>query len=203
MRIMTEEMHQFVVDNASGLSNTALTELVNIHFGTGLTPKQIKNYKKNHRISSGLDGRFTKGQKAHNKGIKMSEEVYNKAAGTMFKKGHIPANHKPVGSERIDSKDGYILVKAKEPGTWKLKHRVIWEKHNGPVPEGKCIIFANGDKTDIRIDNLILIDRKVNVRINQQGLRYKNPDSTKVAVKVAELSSAIGEAKRRNKRRVN
>lgn len=30
-----------------------------------------------------------------------------------------PSNHKPVGSERIDSKDGYVLIKVAEPRTWK------------------------------------------------------------------------------------
>lgn len=201
MKIMSEEMHQFMVDNASGLSNIALTELVNMHFGTSLTLNQIKAYKKNHHISSGLDGRFTKGLVPANKGVKMPKEVYTKVSGTMFKKGHIPANHKPVGCERIDIKDGYILVKTKEPKTWELKHRVIWEQHYGPIPKGKCLIFLNGDKTDVRIDNLVLIDRKVNVRINQAGLRYEDPDSTKAAINVAELLSAIGEAKRRKKRR--
>lgn len=200
MRIMSQEMHQFMVDNAGGLSNIALTELVNTHFGTNLVLKQIKAYKKNHHISSGLDGRFIKGQKAHNKGVKMSEEVYKKAAGTMFKKGHMPSNHRPVGSERIDNKDGYILIKTKEPRTWKLKHRVIWEQHYGPIPEGKCLIFLNGDKKDVRIENLILIDRKVNTRMNQSGLRFNDPDSTRAAVNVAELMSTVGEVKRRKKK---
>lgn len=201
MRIMSEEMHQFMIDNASGLSNIALTELVNTHFGTSLALKQIKTYKKNHHISSGLDGRFEKGTIPANKGVKMPKEVYAKASGTMFKKGHMPANHKPVGSERIDIKDGYILVKTKEPKTWRLKHRIMWEQHYGSIPKGKCLIFLNGDKKDVRIDNLVLIDRKVNIRINQTGLRYEDPDSTKAAINVAELLSAIGEARRRKKRR--
>lgn len=199
MRIMTEEMHQFVLSQAEGLSNTALTELVNAHFGSSLTLNQIKAYKKNHRISSGLDGRFKKGQAAHNKNVKMSKDMYDKASATMFKKGHMPANHKPVGSERIDNKDGYIHVKTKEPGTWQLKHRFLWEQHYGPIPKGKCLIFLNGDKTDIRLENLMLIDRKVNVRLNQSGLRFEDENRTRTAVGVGELMSALGDVKRKRR----
>lgn len=165
-------------------------------FGWDITIGQIKGYMANHKINNGLTGRFKKGQKAHNKGTKMSEEVYSKVSGTMFKKGREPINHKPVGSERIDSKDGYILMKTKDPGVWKLKHRVLWEQHYGPIPKGKCLIFLNGDKTDIRIENLILIDRKVHVRMNQSGLHFDDPDSTRAAVGVAKLMSALGEVKR-------
>ena len=33
---------------------------------------------------------------------------------TWFKKGHIPANYRPVGSERVNA-DGYIEVKVADP----------------------------------------------------------------------------------------
>lgn len=48
---------------------------------------------------------FNKGKKGY-----MSAEQYEKCKQTMFKKGNIPANHRPIGSERV-GKDGYILIK--------------------------------------------------------------------------------------------
>lgn len=192
----TQEEKEFLQGYILGHTYREIQAAFVKQFGWDITIGQIKGYMANHKINNGLTGRFTKGQQAHNEGVKMSEEVYSKVSGTMFKKGHEPANHKPVGSERIDNKDGYVLIKTKEPRTWRLKHRVIWERHHGSIPKGKCLIFLNGDKTDIRIENLILIDRKVHVRMNQSGLHFDNPDSTRAAVGVAKLMSALGEVKR-------
>lgn len=196
MRIMTDEMHRFLLDNVRGLSNIELTELVNKTFGTSIAVNQIKSYKGNHHIQSGLTGRFVKGQKAHNKGVKVKEETYAKCQKTMFKKGNVPVNHRSVGSERIN-KYGYIEIKVAEPSRWRLKHRVVWEEVNGCVTHGKCIIFLNGEKTDVRIDNLALIDREVNLRMNQSGLRFEDANTTRVATRVCELISAVGKAKKK------
>lgn len=102
--------------------------------------------------------RFTNGHVPHNKGKKMPPEVYSKVAGTMFKKGHTPVNHRDVGSERV-SVDGYIEIKVAEPNRWRLKHRVIWEQHNGEIPKGFNVQFKNHNPLDCRIENLYLISR--------------------------------------------
>lgn len=77
---------------------------------------------------------------------------------TWFQKGHIPANYRPVGSERVNA-DGYIEVKVADPNKWKLKHRVVWESVNGKIPKGSIIIFRDNDKSNTDIDNLLLIKR--------------------------------------------
>lgn len=38
-----------------------------------------------------------------------------------------------------------------------LKHRFLWETANGPIPKGHKVIFADGDKTNITLDNLIMV----------------------------------------------
>lgn len=167
-------------------------------FGWKITVSQVKGYMGNHRLNNGLTGRFKKGQISHNKGKKGI--YYSGCEKGWFKKGNIPKNHKPVESERV-SKDGYIEVKVAEPNKWRLKHRVIWEKIHGPIPSGKCIIFLNGRKTDVRIENLMMIDRKENVRMNQMGIRFDDASATAAAVGVARLSSVIGEVKRRRSKR--
>jgi hypothetical protein len=43
----------------------------------------------------------------------------------------------------------------------------------------------------------MLVDRKVHVRMNQLGLRYQDPDSTRTGVHVAELVTKIAEAQKR------
>ena len=102
--------------------------------------------------------RFQKGHIPENKGKRVSPETYAKCQPTMFKKGHTPANHRGVGSERIN-KDGYIEIKVAEPKRWRLKHRIIWEQANGEIPKGYNVQFKNHNPQDCRIENLYLICR--------------------------------------------
>ncbi|MDO6808103.1 HNH endonuclease signature motif containing protein [Zobellia galactanivorans] len=96
------------------------------------------------------DSRFRKGQKAHNKGKKqtdyMCKEAIERTKNTRFKKGFEPHNTKYNGHERI-SKDGYVEVRMSK-GNYKLKHRVEWEKRNGPIPKGMILVSKDGNKTN-------------------------------------------------------
>lgn len=105
-----------------------------------------------------IAARFPKGHVSHNKGKKMPPEVYSKVARTMFKKGQTPANHREVGSERVN-KDGYIEIKVAEPNRWRLKHRVIWEQFKGEIPKGHNVQFKNRNSQDCRIENLYIISK--------------------------------------------
>lgn len=102
--------------------------------------------------------RFQKGSVPLNKGKKVSPEVYSKIQPTMFKKGSTPVNHRDVGAERVNVY-GYIEIKVSEPNTWRLKHRVMWEQVNGPIPMGYNVQFKNHNPLDCRIENLYLISK--------------------------------------------
>lgn len=116
--------------------------------------------------------RFAKGHVPDNKGKKVSPETYAKCQPTMFKRGHRPVNHREVGEERINV-DGYIEVKVAEPNRWKLKHRVIWEQHNGAIPKGFNVQFKNHNPLDCRIENLYLISKAEQMRTeNSYYARY-------------------------------
>lgn len=117
--------------------------------------------------------RFKKGSVPPNKGKKMSPEVYEKVKETMFKKGNSPVNHREVGSERINV-DGYIETKVAEPNVWRLKHRIIWEQHNGAIPPGYNVQFKNHNTQDCRIENLYLISKAEQMR-NENSLIAKYP----------------------------
>jgi hypothetical protein len=77
--------------------------------------------------------------------------------------------YKPIGAERV-SKDGYRERKVNDDlplqARWRAVHLLVWEAAHGPVPAGHAIVFVNGDKADIRLDNLACIPRADLMRRN-------------------------------------
>lgn len=189
----TDEMKQFILDNYKGRYNQELADLFNQKFNTNITSRTIKSYKANNKLNSGLTGKFRKGQTPHNKGKKMPKEVYEKVKHTMFVKGNVPPNHRPVGSERI-SKDGYIEVKVAEPNKWRLKQRVVYEETKGKIPEGCPIIFLDGNKRNFDIDNLRCITRSELLYLNCNGLNNSN-EITETGILMARLDRAKNKKK--------
>ena len=137
-------------------------------------------------------GYFKKGFTPWNKGLK----GYIGANKTSFKKGAIPPNQVPVGTESL-TKGGYIKVKIADPNKWELKHRYIYEKHYGKIPKGCRVIFADKDIYNFDIDNLILVSRKELLKLNQYDLIKEDKELTKTGINVAKLILKIGEAKKR------
>ena len=39
-------------------------------------------------------------------------------------------------------------------------HVITWQNEHGPVPDGKIVIFKDGNRNNLDIENLILVDRK-------------------------------------------
>lgn len=196
-RLTTPEQDKFILEHYKMTPNKELARLVNEEFGTNFTAEQMDAYKSRNHLDSGLTGYFPKGHTSWNKGKKMSPEVYAKAAPTMFKKGTVPPNWKPVGSERI-SKDGYVEIKVENHKPFVLKHRWIWEQHNGPIPKYNRVIFLNGDKTDCRIENLACVTRQEAIEMTRHKMFSKNPEATKTGVLVAKMISVANDLKKEN-----
>ena len=186
-----EGTEAFMREIAPGRSLKEITRLVNARFGEGtMSVSQVRAYKKNHKIVSGYDSRFPKGHVPANKGKHM--ETRGRMMDTQFRKGHMPHNAHPIGTEIVRS-DGYIQVKVADPDVWKLKHRIVWEQHNGPIPEGGLVVFRDGNRLNTDISNLALIDRSVNVKLNQMGIRHAgSPEMFDTAVLVARVAAEAG-----------
>lgn len=186
----TKEQEQFLKDNVKGISLKELTKRFNEHFNLDMKESQISNKKKNLNIKSGVNGQFQKGNKPHNKGLRWSD--YMSKAGqensrkTTFKKGNIPSNHRNLYEERFD-KDGYIEIKIKEPNQWEFKHRFIYENKYGKIPKGHKIIFLDGDKYNLDIDNLKLVSNAEELIMNKNNLRYNNKDLTNTGHLIAKV----------------
>lgn len=182
-------------------SRKDIARMFNNHFKSDIPLSAIVATMKRNNIQTGRTGCFSKGHIPHNKGQKMSPEVYEKAKTTMFKKGNIPPNYRPVGSERI-TKDGYVEIKIADPNKWELKQRYIYSQHHGEISKDDIVIFLDGDKSNFSINNLKLITRKENLYINQNRLRFNDRDVTdtttniaKLAIKTREMEKSKDEAR--------
>jgi len=109
--------------------------------------------------------RFRPGHVPANKGLRRPGFAPGRMKDTQFKAGHRdPSRWKPIGSTRLS--DGYVFRKIADtpnvPWTrnWTLEHRRIWAEAHGPVPKGFVLVFRNGDRTDVRLDNLDLIPHR-------------------------------------------
>lgn len=193
-KLFPDEIVTFIRENAAGKTNAALQKLVNDAFGTTYSIVQIDGVKARNHISSGLTGRFEKGHQSHNKGKK---GVYAPGCERgWFKKGGIPHNHLEVGTE-VMTTDGYLAVKIAEPNVWKMKHVIVWEEHNGKVPEGYVIIFADRNHRNTAIENLRLVTRGELAILNQRGLIKESPELTESGILIAKIIKKISEKKRR------
>ena len=133
--------------------------------------------------------RFSKGHIPPNKGKKVSPEVYEKMSVTMFKKGHTPVNHREVGSERINV-DGYIETTVAEPNVWRLKHRIIWEQHNGVIPAGYNVQFKNHNTQDCRIENLYIISKAEQMR-TENSLVARYPKEVQEVIRLKRVVNRV------------
>lgn len=194
--IYTEEQRKFIQDNYIGRTNQELADLLNKTFQTSFSRAQIKSFKHHRKFNSGLTGQYLKGHIPSNKGKKMSAETYEKCKGTMFKKGNVPQNYKPVGSERIDKKDGYTKIKIADPNVWVLKHKYLYEQANGPVPEGHIVSFLDGNRSNFALENLVCISLKENAYLNHLKLRTNNKEVAAAAIKIARIKTKISTLKK-------
>ena len=194
-RVFSKEEIQFILDNYKGIGNQELCDRLNEKLKTNHSFNRVKGFKSKHKLDSGLTGRFKKGRTTFNKGLKqtdfMSDEAIERTKKTRFKKGLKSHNKKPLGSERICTKDGYIIVKVGEPDVWKHKHRVVWEKVNGPIPKGHKIVFLDGDKNNISIDNLKIVSSGALAIVNRHIGLSDDEQLNETIYKTAELQAKL------------
>ena len=129
---------------------------------------------------------FAKGHVSHNKGKSieefMSEEGIRNSSRTRFKAGHRPHNTRDVGTDCTHA-DGYVYLKTEDGPV--LKHRYIWEQHNGEVPDGYVVAFRDGNRQNCDITNLTLMSREENARRRTEA---ETPEARKARVAKAQIT---------------
>lgn len=138
-------------------------------------------------------GCFKRGFSAWNKGVKTDVKPRR-----YDKNGDVIWIEKPVGSEYITN-DGYTIVKTKAPNFWEYKQRVIWKKTHGEIPSNHVIIFADGNKSNFDIDNLICVSRNELRQLNLHRLKKDDADLTKVGIGIVKLKHIAWKLKSKKK----
>lgn len=160
--------------------------------------EDLVNLRHREHWLTGRDARFKKGQPAANKGKKMP---YNaNSARTQFKKGQRPHTWRGPGYERIDKKDGYIIMIVAERNPWTgadtrpvLKHKWLWEQANGPVPPGHVLKSLDGNKLNTDPSNWEAVPRGLVPFLQpHRGIDYAtaHPDVKPAVMALAKLRYA-------------
>ena len=104
----------------------------------------------------------------------------------------------PIGAESLDgTKDGgYVIVKVADTGVrskdWVPKHRYIWEKAYGKIPEGYIISFLDNDRMNFQLDNLCLMTRKESAIMAKLGWnQICDPELKKAALSACRLQISL------------
>lgn len=184
----TLEQKDWIEQKYKELPISALVEQFNQHFGTTKTVSQVLAFIKNNKMVSGRTGRFENGSVSWNKGMKGLCMGGNSVL-TRFKPGVTPVNHRPVGSERVNV-DGYIEIKTEEPNIWRQKHRVEWEKVNGPIPAGHVLWFKDNNRLNWQPSNLMLVTRAQHAVVSKMQLHSATGEFKETVVLIADLAMA-------------
>jgi HNH endonuclease len=110
----------------------------------------------------GVAHQYPKGHLPANTGTRRPGYAPGRMRETQFKKGQISINAMPMWSFRWV--DGYLMLKTGKqhapPNTgWEYVHKLIWEQHNGPLPDWRVarIWWRDGDHANCSLSNLELV----------------------------------------------
>jgi len=179
-RVFTEHVLQVVGDRYAdedtqqiaddlGLSKAQVFHVA-AKLGVRKTPEYLAALEIRQRVQF-IDGskstRFQPGQAPWNKGVPFSAGGRSKE--TRFKPGQRPHTWRQIGTERL-SKEGYLQRKVADTGysprDYKAVHHLVWIEAGREIPPGHVLIFIDGDKRNITLDNLRLITKAENMARN-------------------------------------
>lgn len=170
-RLFTLEQEQFIKNNVTNKTSEELTNLVNQKFNLSLTIKQVRQYKKSHKLRSGIN--------------------------TQFKKNQIPHNKKSIGYE-FTSSDGYTYIKTSEPNIYQHKQIYIYEQVHGKIPKNHSVMFLDQDKSNFDLDNLILVENKDKLTAKNKHLIFEDKELTRTGLLIARVINKASGKKRKD-----
>lgn len=101
-----------------------------------------------------------------------------------------------AGGRSTTNKSGYVRVWTGPGRERDLEHRVVWAQANGLIPAGMHVHHRNGDKTDNRLENLMLVGNAAHQAIHRRD-RSLNGRWSFVADRCASCGTATSPHKAR------
>lgn len=205
--VYDNNVKDFIKRNISLLNYKEMTKKVNEKFNLNKSVSQIKSFCIYHKIYNEKGKRKSE---LFNFTDEMVQFIINNITKTKYKKLTKKFNEyfsvniserivknkcyrlglfnevtfdQPLFTEHL-GKDGYLIKTEKG---WIPKQKFLWEQKNGPVPDGYCIIFADGDRTNFNESNLIKVSRKEHFHLNRRKLRFSYPEYTKTGLNIVKL----------------
>ena len=201
--IFTEEQRQWFLANQEYKQAIQVADEMNQIFGLSLSAKQIREYRKSHRIKSNFNSSLLK-----TIDNKWNKKTLEQMQNTMFKVNRSPHNTSAVGTvKKIRTGTYYYwMVKvddkpyAAKNENWIQLHRVLYQiYHSCKLNEEDVIIFADGNRDNVSENNLVKISKATRMRMNNLNRITDNSDVTKSYVNLTNLELAISKKKRKNK----
>ena len=221
------EQVEFLRENIEGRSYPKLAAIFNERFDTNVSRHTVSNFCRRYKLADvkhqrqrytaeqikflreNVKGRFYEELTA------MFNERFNKSATLMaiiqacrqykmpnrmnggFQKGHTRNSGKalPDGVENTNIL-GYRIIK--HNGMWRGKHTVLWEEAHGQrVPEGHYIVFGDGNKENLSIDNLYCVSATQSGILTQFKLKSEEPELAAAGVALAGLYATINKRQKK------
>lgn len=197
------EVREYIFSHYKGTSYVAMAGQLMEVFGRAYTPGQIMGFYKNHKLNSGLTGRFEKGHVPPNKGRKGF--VAPGSEKGWFRSGHQPWDTAPLGAV-VTKGDGYLWKKIDDKAcnsrnNWRQLHLILWEEAHGPIPKGHLVIFKDGNKQNCVLENLAMISQSENAVMNKNGLRFTHPEHIETGILIAKIKIAAAKKKKNTGRK--
>ena len=191
--LLTDEQAEHMREIIPGRSSKEIAQMMNERYSLQMTAEQVRAWKKNHKVSSGYDTRYRPGRSSWNSGRKFP----GRTNSGCFTDGHEAENSLPIGS--IRKHGGYWVKKTTnfaKNDNWEYLHRLIWEEANGPVPDDCIVIFLDGNKDNLDLENLMCVTRAAAcIANNKYGTVKGEPELNRAILQVSQLRRTINEKK--------
>lgn len=199
--IFNEEQKRWFLENQEFKQAKQVAFEMNSKFGLDLSAKQIKEYRKSHRIKSNFTSKCLK--KDNNE---WNKNTYNQMKNTMFKPGQAPHNTTPVGTVKLVKTGSYeywmvkvdSIPNVSKNKNWIQLHRLMYQiYHSCKLKEEDVIIFADGNRDNMAEENLVKISKAERMQLNRNNRITDNPDITKSYINLTKLELAISEKRKK------
>ena len=175
------------------LPRPEMAKLFNEKYNEQRAKESMQRFCSKHKLL-GVEntGRLKKGRKTWNKGV----TGYMGSNKTSFKKGGVPHNTRPLWSERVCSKDGFVWIKVSEPNGFVLKHHWVWSQAGHEIPKGSTLCFKDGDKSNCALDNLVVMTRSELLRYNQSFRKIATKETNESCLMLGKIRDKLHKMKK-------